>query len=616
MTKSKLFKKALASALSVCTLASASLITPPVNAEEASSPYIFRFQFIDADTNEPAVFESENDDTIAISPNIEYSVFDHIMSLPLAVGWRYTQSNPYEFSLEQYRDADCLSMYSLRVTELCGYYPLDCYASVKQISDTTVEYTYTVKKCEKGDINADREVDIADLTLLKEWLTGQLYVDEFSYIQNYNITHLGDCNDDGSVDAFDFIQMRNLLLGKGLDVSGITLDSINLCSDVTTDTVEGKEADEEFILGQTKFAVDLLKNLADDKENVLISPYSIEQALAMTTNGACGNTKKEMETVLGGMPVDDLNEYLYTQRMSQPYDNKCRLVTANSIWCNSIWGDDYKEDFLKKNLSYYNSEVYKSDFDLSTLRDINKWVNAKTNKLIPSLFDEDDPQAIENLKEQKMCLINAVSFDAKWDHPYTSDKVYDSKFTCYDGTQQDVEMLRGDESVYISDENAEGMLKYYKGGRYAFAALLPKGDMTVSEYISTLTPESFNKMLVNRKNNMYLDVRLPKFETDYSQKLVDSMKTLGMKDVFDREKSDLSGISDTAGYVSDIIHQTKLTLDEEGTRAAAVTAVLVAPNCAMPEYDAKLYFDRPFVYAIVDTQTNLPVFIGTLLSVK
>lgn len=131
MTKSKLFKKALASALSVCTLASTSLITPPVNAEEASSPYIFRFQFIDADTNEPAVFESENDDMIAISPDIEYSVFDHIISLPLAVDWRYTQSNPYEFSLEQYRDADCLSIYSLGVTELCGYYPLDCYAEKK-----------------------------------------------------------------------------------------------------------------------------------------------------------------------------------------------------------------------------------------------------------------------------------------------------------------------------------------------------------------------------------------------------------------------------------------------------------------------------------------------------
>ncbi|MDE6004360.1 MAG: hypothetical protein K2G88_03140, partial [Oscillospiraceae bacterium] len=168
---------------------------------------------------------------------------------------------------------------------------------------------------------------------------------------------------------------------------GILERTVELSKDMQSQEVTGKDADESFINGQTKFALELFQNevnASETNENVMVSAYSVVQAFGMLANGADGDTKTQIEQTIGGMPIEDLNQYLYTQRITQPNDEKCKLSTANSIWVR----DDAKriqpkEEFLQTNANYYNASMFKAPFDDSTVIDINSWVKKNTDDMIP-----------------------------------------------------------------------------------------------------------------------------------------------------------------------------------------------------------------------------------------
>ncbi|MBR3630622.1 MAG: serpin family protein, partial [Oscillospiraceae bacterium] len=337
--------------------------------------------------------------------------------------------------------------------------------------------------------------------------------------------------------------------------------------------------------------------------------YSMMQALSMTANGAKGDTLSEMENVLGGVPIDKLNRYLYTQRTYQPVSDGCKLLTANSIWIR----DDadriqVKAPFLQTNADYYNAAAFMAPFDDTTVRDINTWVDSNTDHMIPKLVDELK-------KEDVMALINAVTFDAKWNVPYADYQVNDATFTAYDGTKQTAQMLCSEEYVYLQDEHAVGFMKPYQGGRYTFAAILPEEGMTTSKYIQTLTPESLHRLLSEQSGNEVVKTKLPKFSYDYSEELSKQFKAMGMTKAFEFD-ADFSDMATTASgnlYIGRILQKTHISVDAEGTRAAAVSGVFMGDNGAYIMKEPKtVILDRPFVYCIVDGTTSLPVFIGTL----
>ncbi len=350
----------------------------------------------------------------------------------------------------------------------------------------------------------------------------------------------------------------------------------------------------------TDIGINILKKSFDNK-NIMISPVSIIEAMSMTENGASGNTLHEMENAFH-MNIDTANKYF--KSYNKAHTDKT-LSIANSIWVKNSSDLRVKEDFIKKNQEYYQSEIYKEAFDNQTLQNINNWVSKKTDNMIDKIIDTINKEAI-------MYLINAVCFKADWENEYTENNVFDSEFTLENGKKKPVKMMYSKESVYLEDQNVKGMMKYYKDGKYAFVALLPNEDMMMKEYLKTLNGKTV-KNLMNSKKEEQVIVHLPKFKSEYDTRLKKVLMDMGIKDAFNPSNADFSLLSNDLNdniFIEDVIHKTFIEVDEKGTKAAAVTAVLLAGNAMPSEEEKKIIFDRPFIYMIYDLEFNIPVFIG------
>lgn len=345
-------------------------------------------------------------------------------------------------------------------------------------------------------------------------------------------------------------------------------------------------------------------------ENVLISPTSVLTALAMTANGAENDTLDQMEAVFG-IEIEPLRDYMKSYIENLPNKDKYKLHMANSIWIKDDENFTVNEDFIKTSETCFKAEVYEKEFNQKTLKEINKWVKKNTDGMIEEILNEIPQDAV-------MFLINALAFDAEWAEIYETTQVRDGKFNLSNGIQQDVEYMYSDENVYLEDEKATGFIKYYKDRKYAFAAILPNEDVGISEYVAEMSGESLKSLLDNAQE-VQVHASIPKFDVEDDMLLNNTLMAMGMKDVFDGSKADLSGIgTHTAGnlFVSRVIHKTHMQVDEKGTKAGAATVVEVKCESAMESLDSKtVRLDRPFIYMIIDCETNQPIFMGTMQQV-
>lgn len=382
-------------------------------------------------------------------------------------------------------------------------------------------------------------------------------------------------------------------LMSGVRASGVSADVV----------LDGPEA-----AAVTDFGVRLFQESLAGGENVMISPLSILYALAMTANGAKGETLAQMETVLG-LPVEALNPYLHTLMEALPSGKKAKLDVANAIWFRDSEGFAVEEDFLQANADWYGAGLYKAPFDSGTCREINDWVSRRTDGMIPSILDRISESAV-------MYLINALAFEAEWEEIYRESQVRDGVFTREDGTAEAVKLMYAEESRYLEDEHAAGFLKYYAGRQYAFAALLPEEGVTVADYAAGLTGEHLRDLLESARAE---EVRtaIPVFESEYSVEMSGILKAMGMTGAFDMDAADLSGIGATENgnlFISQVLHRTYISVDATGTRAAAVTVAEADAGSDMPLEEPKtVYLDRPFLYLLIDCGTNLPIFIGAVM---
>ena len=415
-----------------------------------------------------------------------------------------------------------------------------------------------------------------------------------------------------------FLAILSLILicSMAVNLTGCAtkVQAADLMEGVQANTVTGKAADDAFAQSQMRLAVELFQSsvLESKDENVLISPLSIQLALAMTANGADGNTKAEMEALLGGeISLEDLNEYLYSYVNNLPSAEKYKLQIANSIWFRDDEGRlQVEKDFLQKNADYYGAQAYKAAFDDQTLKDINNWVKDHTDGMIDSILDQIDEDAV-------MYLINALVFDAEWQHVYDKSDVYKGKFTNIGGTEKQVDMMHSEETVYLQDENAIGFMKPYSGSKYNFAVLLPNEGVDIYEYIAGLTGESLMETLSTPQLGMVM-ATLPKFSYEYELTMNDVLKELGMPSAFSGDTADFSKMAHSSRgniYIGDVLHKTFISVDELGTKAGAVTKVQMNDESA-PMSEWVVTLNRPFVYMIIDNKTNLPVFIGTVMDVQ
>ena len=384
----------------------------------------------------------------------------------------------------------------------------------------------------------------------------------------------------------------------------------NLMEGIPSGGAAGKPADTAFIASMADFSVELFKKSAADKESSLVSPLSVMLALSMTANGADNETRAQMEGLLGGgIPLADLNEYLCRYLKELPCEEKARLTIANSIWLRD---DDARlrvePGFLQKNADYYNAAAYKSAFDPDTLDEINAWVNANTDGMIDKILDEINPDAV-------IYLINAIVFDAEWETAYNKNGIHEDIFTGIGGDRQNALFMYSEEHKYLDDGKASGFMKPYANGHYSFAALLPNEGLPIEAYIKTLTGTGLANTIKNAESTL-VDASMPKFGYEYEIRMNDALIALGIPDAFDGDRADFNKMAASSYgniYIGEVLHKTFISVDELGTKAGAVTKVEMEDIGAPEAKTVRL--DRPFVFAIVENVTGLPVFIGTVMTV-
>ena len=405
-----------------------------------------------------------------------------------------------------------------------------------------------------------------------------------------------------------------LLCSITLQLTGcfMKVEATNLMDGVSAQRISALDDLTDGNSSVTDFAVRLLLATNEEGKNVLISPLSVISALAMTANGADGETLAEMESALG-LNREALNLYLYSYLNKLPEGEKYKLSVANSIWFTDDEHFLVSGDFLQTNANYYGADIYKAPFNNRTLKDINNWVKRETDRMIPSILDRVPEDAV-------MYLINALAFEAEWAKIYEKHQVREEVFTKEDGTEINADFMYSNESRYISDENAQGFIKYYNGGKYAFAALLPNKNVSVSDYLLTLDGESLQNMLSNYETCSVM-AAIPKFKSEYSAELREVLKSMGMSTAFDEKTADFSAIGESAVgniYISRVLHKTYIEVGERGTKAGAVTVVEMKNESAAGPFDEpkKVYLDRPFVYMLIDTENNIPFFIGTMMDIN
>ncbi len=389
--------------------------------------------------------------------------------------------------------------------------------------------------------------------------------------------------------------------------------TVNLLANVTTNPATPLPATDETLLGTTKdianFSMELLRQEYTE-DNLVISPLSIVSALTMAGNGASGDTKAQMEQVLG-REIPIMNQYLYSYRTWLPSTNNCTVSTANSIWYRDTENLTMVPEFLQINQDFHNGELYQAPFDDQTVADINQWVSQETEgeiqEILQGPMDED----------AMIYLINALSFDGEWRDMYEDHQIKDGIFTCQNGTEETAKFMSNDEYGYLNLEGASGFVKDYAGGEYAFVGILPDGNL--DEYLATLQGATLVDALWNQEHTE-VSVTLPQFSTTSDMELSAALQTMGMGDAFTPEQADFTAMASAIEgnlYIGEAVHETTITVDQRGTKAGAVTLIESEAAEAPAEEEPKIItLDRPFLFLIVDNTVHLPVFLGAIHSVS
>lgn len=358
------------------------------------------------------------------------------------------------------------------------------------------------------------------------------------------------------------------------------------------------------VSGLDNFGVELLKNAVKEKSNpnVLVSPLSAFMCLGMIANGAENETLAQFETALGGN-ISDIN--VFGNKLLNKADETVKL--ADSVWIKN-GAVNVEEDYLKTVKEIYNAEVFRSDFDALTVKDVNNWCSNKTEGMIPEIIDEIE-------KDDVIYVINALFFEAKWQSEYEKKDISKYGFACLDGDVTTVEMLRSVESAYLDFGNAQGFLKSYKGSKYSFLGILPDESVNIYDFVNGMTGDKYYEAM-SAKQYATVDAGIPEFTFDYEIDLSDSLARMGIEKAFGSDAEFGKMGRTTSGdelYLGYVLQKTRIELDRNGTKAAAITFGNMK-GCSAPatEYEHVIILDRPFMFGIVDNATGFPLFLGTV----
>ncbi len=353
----------------------------------------------------------------------------------------------------------------------------------------------------------------------------------------------------------------------------------------------------------TDFTMQFLQ-LENNKQNMIYSPLSIKYALNMLNEGANGNTKTQIENLIGSLSLTKYNNIDEV------------LSLANSAYIRDTYSKDIKEEYIKTLNDKYNAEINYDSF--SNANNINKWIENKTLGIIKNMIDDE---AVQNSYTQ-MLLINALAIDMEWQEPF-EDNTYGEKFYLADGSQMNATMMhketKSDNISYYKDQNTTVLtmdLKKYDDTQLEFIAIMPEENL--SSYIEKFSTEDLNNIMekttLASKTNNGLEITIPRFSFEYNLKLKEDLKKLGITDAFDINLADFSNMADEKLFVSDALHKADIDFTEKGIKAAAVTAMILQNTAIIEEPTSPevIKIDKPFMYFLQDKNTKEIWFVGTV----
>jgi len=356
-----------------------------------------------------------------------------------------------------------------------------------------------------------------------------------------------------------------------------------------------------------RFGFELFKEVhkLSDGENMMISSLSTSCALGMTYNGSAGNTKDAFRDVLHYGELDDqgINES-YKDLMGQlvHLDKQVEFSIANSIWYRM--GFTVLEPFISTNQDYFDAAVEELDFSDPGAKDIiNGWIEDKTNDKIQDMLDFIPSSAV-------MYLVNAIYFNAKWKYQFDPEATLAGDFFKSDGSVSQAEFMKVNGAFnFMPGEDFSAIELPYGDSTFSMVLLLPAWNSTLDELVEGLDEESWENLLsIPGVRNVQIEI--PKFKYGYKTLLNDPLINLGLGVAFGGG-ADFSRITPGGGiYISRVIHQTFIDVQEEGTEAAAATIVELRET-AGPGGGVNIFrADRPFLYMIKENSTSTILFMG------
>jgi serine protease inhibitor len=402
--------------------------------------------------------------------------------------------------------------------------------------------------------------------------------------------------------------MKKLLNPVLILIFLLTACNLNKTEDETEINVTEKTA--RLLEAENAFGFELFRNVfaeEKDHENIMLSPLSVSLALAMTYNGANGDTKTAMEKTLKvyGLTPDDINKsYFDLMNALKSLDQKVLLEIANAIFYRNDFA--VETNFINTNRQYYNAEISALDFNSpQAVNTVNSWVAEKTHDKIKTILDRISPQHV-------MFLLNAIYFKGTWTKEFNGKSTELLPFNPETVSNiQTQTMQRTDTLPYTSNNLFSAVQLSYGKGNYSMFVFLPNQDKNLQDIVDNLDPGNWETWMKSFNITQNVDIKFPQFKYGYDIKLNDVLTKMGMGVAF-TGAADFTGINRGGGLNIDYVkHKSFIEVNEEGTEAAAVTIVAIERNSVGPQ---KIPFNvnRPFFYAITEKSTGAILFMGTV----
>ncbi len=362
------------------------------------------------------------------------------------------------------------------------------------------------------------------------------------------------------------------------------------------------------------FAFDVLKAVNNENNNVLVSPYSLGQALAMLANGAVGETYDEISRALkigDDVTLDDINSYYAIMNTALTNSIKCssKLAIANSLWLNKQYEGKILEEYKIGMRSNFNAKVSALDFSESKSVDaINNWSKEKTNGLIPNITKGLDP------KTDVAILLNTLFFKGFWSY-FPKKNTYNDIFRNQFDRNESVKMMKSDKcKLYGFSSDNELMVEFdYSGNAFQLLVIMPKKEK-INSYIANLNGDRYNQLLTQIVANES-EVTMPKFKGSYNNQLIAPLAKIGIKKAFS-DDAQFGKISSSLGVCVTAVQQyTTIEVNEDGTTAVASTKVDLGFT-STGQLPKQFIIDHPFIYIIRERTTGVILFIGKTQSLE